>query len=149
MQRQLSMFQPDLHLQIRFLKSSVRMDSNDSEELLTFTFQLKDIFFFELSTAYDTLFRWPYKSICTSLAGNVRTGFGNYKICKKNPHQVEAVVDSRNIRTLFERCFLHDGHIGSGTSIFTFDSFSAGVDSSERLEDEYNVNLTGIRVFKL
>ena len=40
---------------------------------------------------------------------------------------------------LFDRCFLHDGHIGSGSSFFTFDDdnddeaeaalFPAGVDS--------------------
>ena len=78
MQRQLSMFQPDLHLQIRFLKkSSIRKDNNRPERALTFTFQLKDIFLFELSAAYDTLFGWPYKSICTSFTGNVRAWFCN------------------------------------------------------------------------
>ena len=50
------------------------------------------------------------------------------------------------MRTLFESCFLHDGHIGSGVSFFTLDSSSAAVDSSER---PYNVNLTGIKDFKL
>ena len=62
------------------------------------------------------------------------------KICKEN----QAVSDSRNMRTLCESCFLHDGRISSGVSFFTMDSSSAAtVDSSERL---YNVNLTGIRV---
>ena len=58
-------------------------------------------------------------------------------------------IDSRNMRILFEIFFLHDGHIGSGSSFFTFGS-SAAVVPSERLEDvEYSVNLTGMRVFKL
>jgi hypothetical protein len=66
----------------------------------------------------------------------------------KNQARLKIVDGSRNIRILFESSFLHDGHIGSGTSFFTFDSSSAAVDS-ERLEVEYNSNLTGIRVFKL
>jgi hypothetical protein len=60
-------------------KSSVRKDSNRSEKTLTFTFQLKDVLLFELSAAYDTLLGCPYKSICTSLTGNVRTRFCNYE----------------------------------------------------------------------
>ena len=45
----------------------------------------------------------------------------------------------QNMSELFDRCFLHDGHIGSGSSFFTFDDddddeeeaalFPAGVDS--------------------
>ena len=68
--------------------------------------------------------------------------------CVKRIKRVEA-TDLRNIRTLFESCFLHDGHIGSGVSFFTFDSPSTAVDSSDRPEDEYKVNLTGIRVLRL
>lgn len=34
----------------------------------------------------------------------------------------------KNMIELFDRCFLHDGHIGSGSSFFTFDSDVDSVD---------------------
>jgi hypothetical protein len=46
--------------------------------------------------------------------------------------------NAQNMSELFDRCFLHDGHIGSGSSFFTFDDdddeaeavlFPASVDS--------------------
>lgn len=51
-----------------------------------------------------------------------------------------AEKDVQNMSELFDRCFLHDGHIGSGSSFFTFDDdddeaeavlFPASVDSAD------------------
>jgi hypothetical protein len=53
------------------------------------------------------------------------------------------VNDIPYIRELFDRCFLHDGHIGSASSFLP----CAGVDSLPL--PLKNVNLTGIRFFRL
>ena len=37
---------------------------------------------------------------------------------------------AQNMRVLFDRCFLHDGHIGVGSSFFDVLLPSAGVDSA-------------------
>lgn len=53
------------------------------------------------------------------------------------------------IRELFDSFFLHDGHMGSGSSFLLP---SAGVESTDREEPPpalKNVNLTGIRFFIL
>jgi hypothetical protein len=65
--------------------------------------------------------------------------------------QWDMVNDIPYIRELFDRCFLHDGHIGSASSFLAFSLPSAGVDSADRedLPPLKNVNLTGIRFFKL
>lgn len=57
-------------------------------------------------------------------------------------------ADVRNISTLFDRFFLQDGHIGSCSSLLALVS-SPSSGTSDGPDDEYNVNFTGIRFFKL
>jgi hypothetical protein len=51
--------------------------------------------------------------------------------------------------TLFERVFLQEGHIGSCSSFFVFESSPSLDVDRDWPEEEKNENLTGIRFFSL
>jgi hypothetical protein len=79
------------------------------------------------------------------------TGTEGFSIKVDSPKNGEY---ARNMIRLFEKPFLHDGHIGSCWSSFFFVvslSPEVGLKSSEReaSEDTWKENLTGIRFFRL
>ena len=95
-----------------------------STERHTFALQLNDILCFHIT--HYTLFGRPNEGICTCLASYMTARLAYY-----SPIKVRISVNyqgknqyAQKSKLLFDRCFLHEGHMGSDSSFF--DSSDAG-----------------------
>lgn len=123
-----------------------------------FACELYDIFITELYvTLYALLWRLD-EGICACFADNMPARLHHWHTTHVLAQfNVQAGKDLQNINMLFEKAFLHDGHMGvfSRSDVDLLSSLpasDASVDPSGRAagrEDISNMKLTGMRLFRL